>query len=297
MTSKSSISVNLQYYMFLSILKFFAHLPSRVYSSIAEVVYTVFRSAFKKDLKKIATNVKAVFGLEAHSNFVKVFQRQVLVHQIVSNLEVIRSLANRKSKVEILDIEVLKRNLESIDTSNGVVCITGHLGSWELCAQSVAEATNKTFYALAKPPKNKAIVKLLAYLRANMTTELLWTDRKDLFSAMKDVLDQGECLGFVMDQKPGKRKGVKVDFLGQNTEYVSGPAKFAILKNAPVVSVFCVREGPMRYRIISNILLEKGHDIESETEVTQIMAKEIESAIKLYPEQWVWNYKRWKLSY
>ena len=67
------------------------------------------------------------------------------MHQIVSNLEVIRSLANRKSKVEILDIEVLKRNLESIDTSNGVVCITGgHLGSWELCAQSVAEATNKT---------------------------------------------------------------------------------------------------------------------------------------------------------
>ena len=60
--------------------------------------------------------------------------------------------------------------------------------------------------------------------------------------------------------------------------------------------MFFVSEGPMRYRV-SNVLLNKGHGIESEQEVTQIMATEIERVIKLYPEQWVWNYKRWKISY
>ena len=52
----------------------------------------------------------------------------------------------------------------------------------------------------------------------------------------------------------------------------------------------------MRYRVVSNVLLNKGHGIEGE-QVTQIMASEIERVIKLYPEQWVWNYKRWKISY
>ena len=50
-----------------------------------------------------------------------------------------------------------------------------------------------------------------------------------------------------MDQKPGKRKGV-MDFLGQNTEYVSGPAKVCHLEKCSSGWCFCVREGPMRYR-------------------------------------------------
>ena len=291
------MSEYIQYYLILSVIKFFAYLPSKLYQFIADFVLSVFKPAFKKDLKKIAVNTKAIFGLESHSNFVKVFQKQVMIHQIVSNLEIIKGLANPRAKLTVLDIDVLKKNLESVDNENGIICITGHIGSWELCAKSVADASNQTFYALAKPPKNKAIVRLLAYLRNNMATELLWTDRKDLFKAMKRVLDNQNCLGFVMDQKPGKRNGVQVDFLGMETEYVSGPSKFAILKDAPVISVFCVREGPMRYRVVSNVLLNKGHGIESEQEVTQIMASEIERVIKLYPEQWVWNYKRWKISY
>ena len=276
---------NIQFYLILSVIKFFAYLPATLYQGIADFVLATFKPAFKKDLKKIAVNAKAIFGLEAHSNFVKVFQKQVMAHQIVSNLEIIRELANPGADLSVLDLDVLEKNLASVDDENGIVCITGHIGSWELCAKSIADASRQTFYALAKPPKNKAVVRLLSYLRANMTTELLWTDRKDLFKAMKAVLDNKNCLGFVMDQKPGKRKGVQVEFLGLPTEYVSGPAKFASLKNAPVVSVLCVREGPMRYRVVSNVLLERNHGLESEQEVTQIMAAEIERVIKLYPEQ------------
>ena len=72
----------------------FCLFASELYQGIADFVLATFKPAFKKDLKKIAVNAKAIFGLEAHSNFVKVFQKQVMAHQIVSNLEIIRELAN-----------------------------------------------------------------------------------------------------------------------------------------------------------------------------------------------------------
>ena len=36
----------------------------------------------------------------------------------------------------------------------------------------------------------------------------------------------------------------------------------------------------MRYRVVSNVLLERNHGLESEQEVTQIMAAEIERSHK-----------------
>ena len=123
-------------------------MPSKLYQFIADFVLSVFKPAFKKDLKKIAVNTKAIFGLESHSNFVKVFQKQVMIHQIVSNLEIIKGLANPKAKITVLDLDVLKKNLESVDNEN-IVCITGHIGSWELCAKSVADASNQTFFTLS----------------------------------------------------------------------------------------------------------------------------------------------------
>ena len=297
MAKQPSFIVNFQYTILLGLVKFLAFIPVRLYAFLAEFLLCVLRSAFKKDLKKIAVNAKYIFGLEAHSNFVKVFQKQVLTHQIVSNLEGIKQLVKPELDVEILGLDTLEGNLNSIDESNGVICITGHLGNWELCGKCIKQVTDKSFNALAKAPKNLAAVKLLSKLRSSSNVDLLWTNRSDLFEAMENVLDSGNFLGFVMDQKPGKRKGVMVDFLGKQTEYVTGPAKFAISKNTPVVGVFCLREGPLRYRVISKVLMQKDHGIEDQQHATQIMANEIERVIKLYPEQWVWNYKRWKISY
>jgi lauroyl/myristoyl acyltransferase len=40
-------------------------------------------------------------------------------------------------------------------------------------------------------------------------------------------------------------------------------------------------------------ILSNQHDLTDEILITQKLASEIERVIRLYPEQWCWNYKRW----
>jgi len=97
-----------------------------------------------------------------------------------------------------------------------------------------------------------------------------------------------------MDQRPDGRKGPIVDFMGQATQFVVGPAWASIRNGSPVVSVFCIRTGPWQYKLLSSTLLAADHGKTDTIEVTQLMASEIERIIRLYPEQWVWNYNRWQ---
>jgi KDO2-lipid IV(A) lauroyltransferase len=85
-----------------------------------------------------------------------------------------------------------------------------------------------------------------------------------------------------------------VSFFGRPTGFVVGPTKLAIKYKCPVVSIFVVRINAWEYRILSNVILTSGHQEEDELKVTQMFATEIENNIRLYPEQWTWNYKRWK---
>ena len=127
-----------------------------------------------------------------------------------------------------------------------------------------------------------------------MGVNVLWTDRKTLLREMLAALKRQESLGFVMDQKPEGRQGPSVDFLGINTEFVSGPATMAVRANCPIIAIFCLRVGRGRYRILSRTILGPNHQQQDEKLVTEMLAAAISDAIRLYPEQWTWTYKRWR---
>jgi len=107
-------------------------------------------------------------------------------------------------------------------------------------------------------------------------------------------LKRAECVGFVMDQKPEGRNGPVVPFFGIPTEFVSGPATMTARTGCAVIALFCVRTGPFSYRLLSETLVPPGHAESDELALTTRMAGAIEAAIRLYPEQWTWGYKRWR---
>jgi KDO2-lipid IV(A) lauroyltransferase len=85
-----------------------------------------------------------------------------------------------------------------------------------------------------------------------------------------------------------------VQFLGQPTEFVSGPAMLASRTNCAIIGIAVVRSAPGRYRILATEVLPGGHNQTDELALTAMCAAELEKAIRLWPEQWAWNYKRWK---
>ena len=172
--------------------------------------------------------------------------------------------------------------------------VSAHLGSWELIGYAASRISACKFYALAKPSKYKAVTALLDRMRRRMKILVLWTSGASAQKNMIRALKEGSWLGFIMDQKPMGRRGPKVDFWGHQTEFVGGPAQMAIKFKKPVLAAFCVRVGVLRYRLFTKKILDVGHNHEDIHSLTQAMASEIESAVKAYPEQWCWNYKRWR---
>lgn len=252
----------------------------------------LFRVA-QKDVRRIGINIAEIYGLPPHSSFSRRFCRQVIAHQVQSALEVFKGSVSPGS-VTIVGKEEFSACLkERQGNGRGVIIITGHMGSWELVGHAASSLGTGEFYALAKPSKLPRLTKALEDMRGRYGVKVLWTGRPLLMKDMMKILRKGDSLGFVMDQKPNGRIGLVVDFMGLSTEFVSGPAMTAARTGAPVLGVFCMREGPWRYRIFAKPVSEETDGFLDQCALTQKMAAVIEEVVRLYPEQWAWNYRRW----
>lgn len=267
--------------------------PKPAFGLICKLIDLVGRPLCKKDCRKIERNIDRILDIPPGSVESIDFQRQVLKHQVASSVESFKSSYNH-DLIQVEGLNELKNKISAnLEKGRGLIITTGHMGSWELVAYYCSLASDGKFNALAKPSKLEAATRILDEYRLRMNTKTLWTNQKSLMKQMVTTLKQGESLGFVMDQRPDKLKGPVVDFMGQPTPFVLGPAWASIRCGSPVMGVFCMREGPCKYRLISTELLPADHGQTDADELTQMMASEIERVIKLYPEQWVWNYTRW----
>ncbi|MBC7660468.1 MAG: lysophospholipid acyltransferase family protein [Chitinophagaceae bacterium] len=280
----------------LRLIAFFIRaLPKAAVPWVAFVFSRLAPVLMKRDTDLIASNIDRVYSLPPQSIFSKTFQRQVFRSQALVALETFK---HQLSKTDLVHVEGLERARIMIDKlsgpGKGLLVVTAHHGSWEMVASTVAQVSGKTFVALAKPSTVPEFTEVLDNLRRRGNTRILWTDSKNLLRDMMGTLKSGGNLGFVMDQKPEGRVGPVVDFLGQATEFVAGPGKLAARHQSAVIAFFCMRTGPWEYRIEVETVVEAEHGIKDEDLLTQKMASAITRAIQLYPEQWVWNYKRWR---
>jgi KDO2-lipid IV(A) lauroyltransferase len=269
-------------------------IPRACLAAVGAGLARVARPLARKDLGHLRRNVHAVYGLPPGTHFSDLFERQVLRHHAICALETLR-IIRRPELMTLAGGEELGREIGAAEAGGrGHIIVTAHLGSWELCAYLGRRFATQAFHVLAKPPRQAGAVTFLTRLRERMGVDVFWTDRKSLLRDMLGALKRGESVGFVMDQKPEGRKGPVVPFLGRPTEFVSGPAAMAARTGCAVIALFCVRTGPFAYRALARTLYPSGHGVTDETAMTGVMAAAIDEAVRLYPEQWVWNYKRWR---
>lgn len=269
------------------------NIPRSMFGFFASFLVSIFRPFAREEFRKIYCNTNKLYGKYPFGRRSSLFAKQVMRHQVVSAMEIVRA-SYSPDILKVSGRKELGSLLQSFPDGQGIVGITGHVGSWDLSAAFIVSEGSRNFSALAKPAQFPVITGILEDLRNRFGANVIWTDSRSVLKEMLKVIKSGNILGFVMDQKPDGRVGPIVNFFGYKTAFVAGPAKMAIRTGCPVIAVFCVREGPWRYRILSRELLGSNHGVKDEVLATQIMASEIERIINLYPEQWVWNYKRWR---
>lgn len=250
----------------------------------------------KKETSIAYQNIQNVLKVREKNPFAETFVKQVYLQQFLTVFDTLIE-AIFPGSVRFHGLSKLEENLNSaIDKVNGVVVATAHLGSWELVGLAVTRSTKRKQYALAKPLRYRWAHKLLTWVRGRFGVTLIWNKGISFQRKMLKVLQEGQCLTFVMDQKPEKRRGPIVKFYGREVAFVGGPAAVALKKRLPIVSVFCIRKCFLEYEVLTEILFNaEDCDKLDQQKLTQCLAQEIEQKIKLYPEQWCWSYKRWKL--
>lgn len=271
-----------------------SYIPRMLLDASTEILQILLLPWSAKEYKIARRNINRVFGLPPHTHFSDLFLKQWTRHTIICILETIRGII-RPGQLQVDGFTKLESLVKAVETSErGVIFVTSHLGSWELCAYFAGRSCQRPLHVLAKPPRYAWARTPLERLRRRMQVEILWTDDKSLLRNMLSVLKRGESLGFVMDQKPERRVGPIVDFFGHPTAFVGGPATLTVKHKFPVIGIHVVRTGECRYNIHSETLLTAEHSCQDEQQASQIFATFIEKSIRTFPEQWTWNYRRWK---
>ena len=183
---------------------------------------------------------------------------------------------------------------KALAEQRGVVILTAHVGNWEWMGAALAACGYPSTTIVKKQP-NAQVTRLLNEYREMVGLEVFARGGSEMIRAVK-AMKQKKLLGFLADQD-GYIQGLPVEFLGQESSAVTGPATFAQKFKAPVVPVFTYRK-PNGVGHVVEILPplyyeDTGNEAEDIYRLTEATVRVTEDFIRQHPTEWLWFQHRW----
>ena len=234
-------------------------------------------------------------------------ERNRLLIQIYENMgRVVTELAllqGRQRERLLQGVDVIgHENLaaaESASPTCAVMVITGHFGSWDLCAAALAEQGHR-LTVVHRGFSNPAIEEMFSRIRRGESGDLeeLKMGRRAVTGILR-ALRQGRKLVILGDQNAKADEGLFVPFFGHLACTRSAPMLIAMRRQIPVLPAFVYREGETSRHVVHllphlsllNSSLEPDESLEMN--VAQ-MTQQIEAAVRQAPDHWLWLHRRWR---
>ncbi|NOY81722.1 MAG: hypothetical protein GXP31_12065 [Kiritimatiellaeota bacterium] len=171
------------------------------------------------------------------------------------------------------------------------ILLTPHLGNWELIAQGFAAAGGR-LCAVARPVRNRWLAALVERARRQHGMEII-PSRGASRRALRALRD-GNALGMLIDQNTRPRRGgVFVDFFGLPVPTTRAPAALARRLKTDVLCAALVRS-ENGFQLDLAELERPPADYRDDIELTAALLRLNEELIRRHPDQYVWNYERWR---
>lgn len=186
---------------------------------------------------------------------------------------------------------------EVFKDGKGALCLTGHLGNWEVLGHAAAVA-GFPLASVATPLKNPAVDEFLR--RARETAGQTIIERSGAVRALLQTLRQGGRVALLLDQNTQINEGgVFVDFFGVPATVSAAAASLAYRTGTNIYFGFCIPQPDGSYRVrIPRSIAPPPYDRERVDKAVLAITREIcsvyEEEIRACPECWLWMYKRWK---
>lgn len=169
-----------------------------------------------------------------------------------------------------------------------------HYGNWEWGALAPALQLSYQMVAFYAPLSNPYLDKRVRKNRSRSGT--LLASIRETTKTFNALANTEAVFVMVADQSPSKPdRAIWVEFLGQQTAFLNGPEKHAILRDIPVFFVDIQRVKRGFYTLELSFISENPTQTQP-GEITAAYAKCLEKVIYTQPENWLWSHKRWKLN-
>lgn len=225
-----------------------------------------------------------VLARRATGNFLKVSMDMLRVHRV---------LREGSLPKYVDDLESIRENMPA----GPALVVSGHLGSWEVGAISMAYAHEEA-HVVARAFKNPLLQEFLESSRR--AAGLHVHSRRGGIRGLARALKNGAVGIQAVDQNQ-RLRGVFVPFFGRIASTERAAATLAVRKGYPVVVAFCPRVGRgfrFRFEIAKVIYPQRatnGTDISEAVEQLVVeINKVLEEGIRRYPEQYLWIHDRYR---
>ncbi len=190
---------------------------------------------------------------------------------------------------EVVTLEGFDLFESCIQNTGPTFIVTGHCGHWELIHASVS-LKGYPVHVVARDLQIASLGKQLLEFRGRYGTCTILRGTLTSGKALLTALRRCAILGFAIDQDT-QVEGVWVPFFGFPAFTPVGPAELALRFRASVVPVFAERMENGRHRIRFEPPVELPSD---PVALTAELSSRIEAQVRRFPEQWVWNHRRWR---
>lgn len=179
----------------------------------------------------------------------------------------------------------------TVENGTGLLLLIPHLGHWELLGHWVSQLG--PLHALYQPPKAEGLDALVLNGRRGAGFQVHPTTVRGV-SALSKALKNGEIVAVLPDQHPDPEGSVKAPFFNHAIPTMTLAAKL-IQKNpqAHVLTLAALRRFPGAYEVVLDRPNEEFRNSDLVTACTE-MNQSIERLIAQAPEQYQWEYKRFR---
>jgi KDO2-lipid IV(A) lauroyltransferase len=186
---------------------------------------------------------------------------------------------------------------EALLKGKGAIALGFHFGNWEVTG-IVSKLLGHNIVALARPLKKQVLLNnFLNNLRRS--TGLTIIVNENTGKEVMKLLKENKIVAILGDQREKSSRGVFVEFFGTKVPTSKGTTMIAMKTGAPVIPVYAIRKGFLRYTFVCGnpLKMERtgniGELIEKNTRKINAF---LETIIKQYPDEWFWVHKRWRKS-
>ena len=219
-----------------------------------------------KDIEKIAK--------ESYKTMGKMIMTSIFLEEIT-----------RDGNTVVENEELMRQACEN--NEKAVLIVSLHLGGFE--AGSRMRDIRK-FYAVFRNQKNRKINDLMGKWREKGGLNSLPLHDSD---ALRRAINEKSIIALASDHYG---KDVDVTFFGRETTGVAGPVLLSMKHKIPVVLAYAIFDGDViRVKNKKIIEIEKQAKLKETMQYNmQKIYHEFEKIIREYPEQYMWQHKRWR---